>query len=84
LTPTVPVAGTNPSPGVPQQPSTVPTLRTADCPVELDQSDVAQDDFDGEPASNQEPVPDLEVDFSQYDWLFTTSKGDRVGGVDAG
>jgi hypothetical protein len=46
--------------------------------VDLDQSDMAQED------SDQEPVPDLEVAFEQYDWLFTIAKSDRVRSIDAG
>jgi hypothetical protein len=92
LTSMVPVAGTIPTAGVLQQPSTIPTLGTADCPVELDHLDVAQDDIDEGPAADQDQVPNLvhdavcdaEVDFSHYDWLFTTAKGNRVAGLDAG
>jgi hypothetical protein len=29
-------------------------------------------------------VPELNVDFATYDWLFTVAKANRVGGIDAG
>jgi hypothetical protein len=92
LTSMVPVAGTILTAGVPQQPCIVPTLGTADCPVELDHLDVAQDDINEGPAADQDQVPNpvhdavpnAEVDFSHYDWLFTTAKGDRVPALAAG
>jgi hypothetical protein len=46
--------------------------------LDLDQTDLAQED------SDQELVPDLEVDFEPYNWLFTNAKANRVNGIDAG
>ena len=82
VTPVVPIVGTIPIAGVPQQPSAAPTSGTADCPVELDHSDIAQDNFGEGPVADQdqvsEPVqgavPDSVMDFSHYEWLFTVSK----------
>jgi hypothetical protein len=77
--PAVPVGGPiGTSQSVTQQPNNVPVLGTADRPVELGPSDLAQED------SDEEPVPDLDVSFERYNWLFTNAKADRVNGVDAG
>jgi hypothetical protein len=52
--------------------------------VELNQSDVAQEECDQEPVPDHKLVLELEVNFEQYDWLFTTAMANHVESVDAG
>jgi hypothetical protein len=69
------------APSVPQQPTFAPVLGTAIHSLVLDQAILGQKDSDQEPPPM---VPDPDVNFDPYNWLFTASKADRKGGIDAG
>lgn len=80
--PTAPIVRPlSPSLGVSQQPTFAPVGGTATYPLALDQSVLGQQDSDREPPPM---VPDPDVKFYLYNWLFTASKADRKGGIDAG
>jgi hypothetical protein len=68
--------------GVPQQPILVPVLGTATHPLVLDQPALDQEYFDEDPLPVVPEQP--RVDFDQYCWLFTASKGENKAALDAG